>query len=122
MDSTSSDSKPGANAGDRFSFRGTPSETNWTSYSDPRGCSTPFASYIQPGWALIKSSRPRPGCDPRCSAMDCRPIEFTVEVRLGSTNVAESETSTTVCMGATSRVTATCIGTSEPMRTTWATV
>src|ERR1017187_2034437 len=122
MDSTSCDSKFGAKAGDRFSFRGTPSTTNWTSYSDPRGCSTPFASYSHPGWALIRSSRPRPGCDPKLSAIDCLPIEFTVEVRLGSTNVAESVTSTLVWICATPSVTATCTGTSEPTRTTWVNV
>src|ERR1035437_8766737 len=119
MDSTSSDSKFGAKAGDRFSFRGTPSTTNWTSYSDPRGCSTPLASYNHPGWALIRSSKPRPGWEPRCSEMDWRPAEFTVEVRLGSTNVAESVTSTVVWIGATPRVTVTWTGTSEPMRKTW---
>src|SRR5260370_31348792 len=118
MDSTSPDSKFGAKAGDRFSFRGTPSTTNWTPYSDPRGCNTPLASYSHPGWALIRSRSPRPGCDPRCSAMDCDPIEFTVEVLLRSTSGAKSRTSTLVWIGATPTETVTCTGTSEPTRTT----
>src|SRR5437016_11294333 len=62
MESTASASSDGAKAGERFAVIGSPSITYCTSYSEPRGCKTPFASYNHPGRSLTRSERPRPGC------------------------------------------------------------
>src|ERR1700676_2863223 len=113
MDSTSSASNPGANAGERFCVTGTPSTTNCTSYSEPRGCSTPFASKSQPGCSATRLSRPLPGCGGISSAIACRPTEYSTPVREGSSSVAPSFTCTCVVTGATPSVTETRTGTSE---------
>src|SRR5579871_6938133 len=117
MDSTSLESIGGAKPGERFSVMGRPSTTNCTSYSEPRGCRTPLASYSQPGCAFTTSRTPRPGCAESCSPIVCDPIVYTALVREGSTSVCVSLTSNCVSTGFNPSVRDKCCGTMERIST-----
>src|ERR1700722_6512745 len=117
MDSTSLDSIGGAKPGERFSVSGRPATTNWTSYSEPRGCKTPLASCSQPGWASTTSMTPRPTCGESCSPIVCEPIVYTVVVRDGSTKVSVSLTCSWVSIGFNPSVKDRCWGTMDRIST-----